>query len=142
MSPKHKLITLSWCIATMLATMILSHGHLIMKEILAHWPTESSWEGRLESALYTQGGLAVLASLLLSAAMMIKGYFAKQSSEDQTRRELALRERHERAAAQRHEALLNSLTALSSGSQFTTSQAGRNLSAAGKKLQDSGSKPR
>ena len=112
MNPKHKLVTLSWCVVTMIITMLLSHGHLIMKEILAQWPKSESWEGRLESALYTQGGMAVLASLLLSTAILVRGYFAKRSSDQQTRRELALRERHERAAASRHEALLESLTAI------------------------------
>ena len=133
MSPKHKLVTISWCIATMIATMLLSHGHLIIKEVLAHWPTENSWEGRLESALYTQGGLALVASIAISSAMLARGYFARKSAEEQTRKELAVRERHERAAAERHSALLESLSGL------TPSNA---VASAAKKPQDSGTKPR
>lgn len=136
MSPKHKLITLSWCVVTMIATMVLSHGHLIMKEVLSHWPTEDSWEARFENALYTQGGLAVVASLLFSGAMFARSYFANKTSDEQTRRELAVRERHERAAAARHDALLSSLSAIHSGSSSSTKDVSL------KKSQDSGVRPR
>jgi len=112
MSPKHKMITTIWCSITMIATMIVSHGHLIMKEIMTHWPTEESWEGRIENALYTQGGLVFIASFVIGVVILIRGYFAKVKDEELARRELAQREKHERAAAQRHEALMGSLASL------------------------------
>ncbi len=116
MSPKHKLITLSWCVVTMLATMILSHGHLIMKEILAHWPDETTWEGRLENALYTQGGLTLVASIVISAALLARSLVAKRMQQESLRRELAMRERHERAASERHDAMLATLAKVSGDS--------------------------
>ena len=69
------------CTITMVATMIMSHGHLIMREIMLHWPTETSWEGRLENALYTQGGLVFIASFVVAGAMLLRGYFAKVKDE-------------------------------------------------------------
>ncbi len=115
MNPRHKIQTLGWCIVTMVATLALSHGHLIMREVLAHWPQEDSWEGRLETALYTQGGLAVVASCALSLAIFVRGWLARKNEDALARKELAMRERHERAAHERHEALLNSLSNLNSG---------------------------
>lgn len=134
MSPKQKLVTMSWCVVTMIATTLLSHGHLIMKEVLAHWPTESSWEGRLESALYTQGGITLLASLVLSCAMFVRGVMLRRSAEAQVKRELAVRERHERAAEKRHEALLSSLNKM-------MSRESQDIDAA-KKVLGSGNRPR
>ena len=112
MSPKHRMITTMWCAITMIATMVVSHGHLIMREIVTHWPTEDTWEGRFENALYTQGGLVFVASFVIGGVILIRGYFAKVKDEDLARRELAQREKHERAAAQRHEALMASLANL------------------------------
>ena len=45
----------------------------IMKEIMTHWPTEATWEGRLETALYTQGGLVFAASLVIGGVILIRG---------------------------------------------------------------------
>lgn len=129
MSPKHKLITTVWCSVTMVLTMILSHGHLIMKEIMTHWPTEDTWEGRFETALYTQGGLVFVSSLVIGGVILIRGYFAKAKDEQFARRELVQREKHERAAERRHEALMDSLTQVAGGTQA-------------KKSQPSGAKPR
>lgn len=70
MSPKQRLVTTVWCAITMIVTMILSHGHLIMREIMLHWPTADSWEGRFENALYTQGGLVFLASIVIGVAVL------------------------------------------------------------------------
>ena len=122
MSPKHKMITTIWCSITMIATMIVSHGHLIMKEIMAHWPTEDTWEGRIENALYTQGGLVFVASFVIGAAILIRGLFAKANDETVARRDRSQREQHERAAAQRHEALMVSLTNLSGDPSSKKSQ--------------------
>ena len=77
MSPKQKLITTVWCSLTMVATMILSHGHLIMREIMVHWPVAESWEGRLEGALYTQGGLVFLTGMVIALAMTVRGLFCE-----------------------------------------------------------------
>ena len=55
MSPKHKLITTVWCAVTMVATLMLSHGHLIVRELMRNWPQATTWEGRFESAIYTAG---------------------------------------------------------------------------------------
>lgn len=110
MSPKHRMITTVWCSITMVVTMILSHGHLIMKEIMIHWPQEDSWEARFETALYTQGGLVLVGSFVIGGGILIRGMFAKVKDEEIARRELAQREKHERATERRHEALLESLT--------------------------------
>ncbi len=123
MSPKHKMITAIWCSITMIVTMIVSHGHLIMKEIMTHWPTEDSWEGRLETALYTQGGLVFMASFVIGGVILVRGYFAKAQDENLARRELAQREKHERAAAQRHEALMSSLACMAGGTEPKKSNA-------------------
>ena len=123
MSPKHKMITAIWCSATMVLTMILSHGHLIMKEIMTHWPTEDTWEGRLETALYTQGGLVFLASLIIGTGILIRGYLAKVKDDAIARREHAQREKHERAAERRHDALMDSLSTFSGGPSSKKSSA-------------------
>jgi len=107
----------------MSATMVLSHGHLIMKEIMLHWPTEDSWEGRLETALYTQGGLVLVASVVIGAVLMLRGYFASINDDHLSRRERAQREQHERAAALRHEAMLQTLGRLAGGSEPKKSHA-------------------
>ena len=112
MSPKQKMITTVWCSITMIATMILSHGHLIIKEIMAHWPQEDTWEARLENALYTQGGLVFVSSFVIGGVILLRGHFARTKDDEIARRELAQRERHERSAAARHEALMSSLTNL------------------------------
>ena len=112
MSPKQKLITTVWCSITMAATMILSHGHLIIKEIMTRWPNEDSWEGRFENALYTQGGLVFVGSFVIGGIIIVRGYLARVSDDAIARRELSQREKHERAAAQRHEALMASLAKL------------------------------
>ncbi len=117
MSPKHKMITAIWCSITMIVTMMVSHGHLIMREIMAHWPAEETWEGRLETALYTQGGLVFLASVVIGGGILIRGYFARSKDDEIARRELSQREKHERAAAQRHEALMSSLGRLAGGTE-------------------------
>ena len=116
MSPKQKMITAVWCSFTMVTTMIVSHGHLIMREVMSQWPTEDTWEGRLETALYTQGGLVFLASGVIGVVIVIRGYLSKCKDEQIARREIAQREKHERAAAQRHAAMMESLSALSGGS--------------------------
>ena len=122
MSPKHRMITTMWCAITMIATMVVSHGHLIMREIVTHWPTEDSWEGRIENALYTQGGLIFVGSFVIGSVILIRGHFTKVSEENLARRELAQREQHERAAARRHEALMASLANLAGDSQPKKSQ--------------------
>lgn len=122
MSPKHRMITTMWCAITMIATMVVSHGHLVMREIVTHWPTEDTWEGRFENALYTQGGLVFVASFVIGGVILIRGYFAKVNEENLARRELAQREQHERAAAQRHEALMATLTNLAGGPEPKKSQ--------------------
>ena len=100
-----------------------------MKEIMTHWPTEDTWEGRFETALYTQGGLVFVSSLVIGGVILIRGYFAKAKDEQFARRELVQREKHERAAERRHEALMDSLTQVAGGTQA-------------KKSQPSGAKPR
>ncbi|MEM1069821.1 MAG: hypothetical protein AAGI63_13050 [Planctomycetota bacterium] len=96
--------------------MVISHGHLIMREIMTHWPSEDTWEGRLETALYTQGGLVFLASGLIGLTILVRGYLSKSKDEAIARRELSQREKHERAAAQRHNALMETLSSMSGGS--------------------------
>ena len=140
MSPKQKLITTVWCSLTMVATMILSHGHLIMLEIMVHWPVAESWEGRREGALYTQGGLVFLAGLFVAIAMVVRGYFAKLKDEELARRELSQREKHERAAAHRHDAMMESLAAMAPGASGTNGTSGRG--ATSKKSHASGARPR
>ena len=127
MSPKQKLITTVWCSITMVATMVLSHGHLVMREIMLHWPSESSWEGRLENALYTQGGLVFCASLVVGGGILVRGYFARVQDEAMKRRELSQREKHERSAATRHEAMLESLARMATpaGEQNGAHQEGK-----------------
>ena len=112
MSPKHKLITTVWCAVTMVATLVLSHGHLIVRELVQHWPTSDSWEGRFESAIYTQGGLVFVASLIIGAVLMARSHFSREQDKDLARKELAQRERHERSAAARHEDMLDALAAM------------------------------
>lgn len=112
MSPKHKLITTVWCAVTMVATLTLSHGHLIVREIMQHWTTSDSWEGRFESAIYTQGGLVFVASLIIGAVLLIRGHFTREQEKSLARKELAQRERHERFAADRHEAMLDALAGI------------------------------
>ena len=99
MSPKHRMITAVWCSITMVLTLILSHGHLIMREIMTHWPTESTWEGRLETALYTQGGLVLVASTVFGSVILIRGFFARLKDEEIARRQIAQRESQEPANA-------------------------------------------
>jgi hypothetical protein len=115
MSYKHKMTTVIWCATTMAGTMVLSHGHLIMKEILRNWPIENSWEGRFENALYTQGGLALLASVVLSAAILIRGWLGKKRDEEIARRERLQREKHERAESERHAAMIGAIEMLGEG---------------------------
>ena len=115
MSPKQKAITAAWCAITMVVTMILSHGHLVMREIMTNWPATNSWEGRLENALYTQGGLVLVASLVISGSLLIRGYLSKLKEAEVARKELAQRERHERATGKRHDALLTALANLNEG---------------------------
>ena len=116
MGAKHRTTTIAWCFITMVATSLLSHGHLIIKEIMLAWPVADTWEARLESALYTQGGLVFLASCTFGAAMVIRGYVSRIHEERQDRRRHLQREQHERAAAERHEALMDSLSSLGGGS--------------------------
>lgn len=139
MSPKQKLITTVWCLITMIATMVLSHGHLIMREVIAHWPQEDGWEARFETALYTQGGLVFVASFVISGALLVRGYFNRIKDEENKRKELAVRERHERAAASRHEALMETLSA-SLGSRTEASNG--NGATSSKKSHASGARPR
>jgi hypothetical protein len=73
-----------------------------LKEIMAHWPTQESWEGRLEIALSTQGGLVLLASFVVGGGIVIRGAIAKAKDEQITRRDLAQRKKHERSAERRH----------------------------------------
>lgn len=117
MGPKQRLITTAWCALTMAVTTIVSHGHLVMREIMTHWPTEDSWEGRLENAIYTQGGLVFVGSFIVGGVILVRGYFARVKEEELLRRELAQREKHERAAAQRHEALMESLARMAGGTE-------------------------
>ena len=140
MSPKQKLITTVWCSLTMVATMILSHGHLIMREIMVHWPVAETWEGRLEGALYTQGGLVFLAGIAVAVAMVVRGYFTKLNDEEFSRREIAQREKHERSAAHRHDAMMESLAAISSISPAVNGMSSGD--SASKKSLTSGTRPR
>lgn len=114
MSPKHKLITAVWCAVTMVATLVLSHGHLIVREILSHWPVSDTWEGRLESALYTQGGLVLIAGLVIGGVILVRSHFGRELEQRNARKEHAQVERHERATASRHEAMMNMMAGLPS----------------------------
>ncbi len=129
MNPKQKMITVIWCSITMLVTVVLSHGHLVIRELMRHWPTSDSWETRFETALYTQGGLVFLSSLVIGAVMFVRGYLGHIADEKRERQERAQRERHERAGEQRHDALMESLARLAGG-------------AASKKSEPSGARPR
>lgn len=117
MSPKHKLITTVWCAATMVITLMLSHGHLIVRELMQNWPRATTWEGRFESAIYTQGGLIFCASLIITIALLFRSFFVREQEKELARRELAQRERHERFTASRHEAMLDALAGMFSGSE-------------------------
>jgi triphosphoribosyl-dephospho-CoA synthetase len=112
MGPRQKLVTVVWCLVTMAATLVLSHGHLIMREILERWPEASTWEGRLENALYTQGGLMLLAGVCVSAGLVLRGFLGQRHADMIAARERAQRERHERAAELRHESLCQALERL------------------------------
>jgi len=112
MSPKHKLITTVWCAATMVITLMLSHGHLIVRELMRNWPQATTWEGRFESAIYTQGGLIFCASLIITIALMLRSFFIREQEKELARKELAQRERHERFTASRHEAMLDALAGM------------------------------
>jgi len=112
MSPKQKLTTTVWCAVTMVATLMLSHGHLIARELIQNWPKASTWEGRFESAIYTQGGLIFCASLIVTAALVTRSYFIREQEKELARKELAQRERHERFTAARHEAMLDALASM------------------------------
>jgi len=119
MRPKHKLITAVWCAATMVITLTLSHGHLIVRELMQNWPQATTWEGRFESAIYTQGGLIFCASLIVTFALMSRSFFMREQEKELARKELAQRERHERFTASRHEALLDALAGMfSSGASI------------------------
>ncbi|QDT09481.1 hypothetical protein [Planctomycetes bacterium K23_9] len=139
MSPKHKLITTVWCSITMVATMVLSHGHLILREVMTHWPEQESWEGRFETALYTQGGLVFVASFVVGGALLIRSYFTRMSDEELKRKELAQREKHERATATRHEALMGTLA---NSVNAKASVVGSDQRSASKKSHASGARPR
>ena len=119
MSPKHKLITTVWCAATMVITLMLSHGHLIVRELMQNWPQATTWEGRFESAIYTQGGLIFCASLVITVALLSRSFFMREQQKELARRELAQRERHERFTASRHEAMLDALAGMFSASDST-----------------------
>jgi len=136
MSPKQKMITALWCAVTMIATTVLSHGHLIMREIVQNWPTSDSWEGRFETALYTQGGLMFLASVVLAGATIVRAAINKSKDEQTARRDRSQREQHERAAAMRHDAMMEQLASLSPrGEECSTG-------ATAKKVNASGARPR
>lgn len=141
MSPKHRMITTVWCAITMVATVIVSHGHLIMREIMTHWPQSDSWEGRLENALYTQGGLVFAASFVIGFVLMIRSYFVNSKNAELARKELAQREKHDRAAEKRHEALLAALKSPESGS-VESGDGGRGANRSAKKSATSGMRPR
>ena len=117
MSPKHKMITTVWCAITMVATLMLSHGHLIMRELIRKWPQATTWEGRFESAIYTQGGLIFCASLIVTAALLIRSHFIREQEKELARKELAQRERHERFTTERHEAMLDALAGIFSSAE-------------------------
>lgn len=138
-SPKHKMMTLAWCSVTMAGTMVLSHGHLIMKEILRNWPVEDTWEGRFENALYTQGGLALLASMILSLAIVVRGWMARKKDEELARRERLQLEKHQRAEAERHTAMLSAIETLGK-ERVAGNGSGQGTSV--KKSYASGAKPR
>lgn len=140
MSPKHRMVTALWCCGTMLVTMVLSHGHLIMKEIMAHWPVTDSWEGRLENALYTQGGLTLGASAVMAIAIAVRGYLVQVRDAEAGRKENAQRERHERATASRHEAMMDRLLSIASSNSAGEDSLPRDRPL--KKQSASGAKPR
>lgn len=116
-SPKQKLITTVWCAVTMMATLMLSHGHLIARELIQNWPIATTWEGRFESAIYTQGGLIFCASLIVTSALLARSYFIRAQEKEIARKELAQRERHERFTAARHEAMLDALASMFSSGE-------------------------
>ena len=144
MSPNQRMITTVWCAVTMVVTMILSHGHLIMREIMTHWPKAESWEGRLENALYTQGGMILLSSIVIGVALVARGYWAKQKDEELARKELAQRQQHQRAEAQRHDALLDALASISGkkDSDATAAMSPARGGGLAKKSNASGARPR
>ena len=111
-----------------------------MREIMNHWPQSDSWEGRFENALYTQGGLVLVASLVISSTLVIRGYLTKQKETELARKELAQRERHERAADKRHLALINALANLTD--RETEFQANGVENVSRKKHHTSGARPR
>ena len=139
MSPKQRLVTTVWCAITMIVTMVLSHGHLIMREIMLHWPTADTWEGRFENALYTQGGLVFLASIVIGVAVLARGYLGKQMDENLARKERAQLEQHQRAEAQRHAALMHALSSIAGGGESSNAATAVNSS---KKTHASGARPR
>ena len=139
MSPKQKLVTTVWCSITMVVTMVLSHGHLIMREIMSNWPQADTWEGRLENAMYTQGGLVLLASAVIGLSLLIRGYLLKLKDTEMARKELSQRERHERAAEKRHQALIDTLDTLAGNNTNDRDKHGANGS---KKQYASGARPR
>lgn len=139
MSPKERMITTVWCAITMILTMVVSHGHLIMREIMTHWPQAETWEGRVENALYTQGGLVLLASVVIGLSLLVRAYIVKQKDEELARKELAQRQQHQRAEAQRHEALMNALDSLAGNRANGNSSVGANSV---KKSTASGARPR
>ncbi len=125
MSPKHKLITTVWCAATMVMTFIVSHGHLIVRELMQNWPRPTTWEGRFENAIYTQGGLIFCASVVITVALLARSIFMREQEKELARKELAQRERHERFTASRHEALLDALAGMFSAENGSEDEHGK-----------------
>lgn len=54
----------------------------------------------------------LVASLVISGSLLIRGYLSKLKEAEVARKELAQRERHERATGKRHDALLTALANL------------------------------
>lgn len=129
MHARQRLTVFAWCTATMASTLVLSHGHLIVREILAHWPEEKSWEGRFENALYMQGALGLVASAMISSAIFVRSHLQRATIRDVASKDRQQRERHERQAILRHEEMMETLSQISGGS-------------VSKKLLESGGKPR
>ena len=121
--------TVVWCFVTMLTTLLITNGHLILREIMARWPSESSWEGRLESAMYLQSAAILVGGVSLSAILLLRDYLARRERDQQQRQEHATVERNERKSAERHEQMLEVLQKLAGEGPV-------------KKSVDSGAKPR
>ena len=75
---------------------------------------------------------------MIGGVILIRGYFAKAKDEQIARRTISQREKHERAAAHRHDALMETLAKLAGRTNAHDSRGGTEP----KKSQASGVRPR